>query len=115
MDIIVTIPRARQAQVEAEEAEIARAIAAGEHAGFFFWCTSRRPRKLDVGDRVYFLWDGAVRAWHEVTGFGDDLTCDLTGIPYLGCCIEMAPEIHELRPVRHMQPFRGFRYTERLQ
>ena len=114
MDIIVTIPRKRQVQVEAEEAEVARRLAAGEKGLAYFWCTSRRPARLDVGDRVYFLWDCAVRAWHEVTGFGDDLTCDLTGIPYLGCCIVLAPEIHDLRPVHHMPPFRGFRYTERL-
>jgi len=114
MDIIVTIPRTRMATVEAEEAEIARRIEAGEDPGNFFWCTSLRPRKLDIGDRVYFLWDCAVRAWHEVVGIDVSLVCDATRVRYTGCCIVMKPEIHDLCPVKIMPPFRGFRYTERL-
>ena len=114
MDIIVTIPRTRQAEVEAEEAEVARRLAAGEKGLANFWCTRVWPRKLEAGDRVYFLWDCAVRAWHEVTGFDEGLSCDLTGNSFRGCCIVMKPEIHELSPVRIMPPFRGFRYTERL-
>ena len=121
MDVVVTIPKKRQAQVEAEEADVKRRLAAGEKpmkAGereglAYFWALARKPVKLEVGDRVYFVWDGAIRAWHEVLRFGEDLTCDFTGRPYRGCCIVLAPEIHKMHPPLITPGFRGFRYTER--
>lgn len=122
MDIIVTIPKKRLAQVEVEEADMKRRLASGEQpikAGqreglAYFWALGVKPARLVPGDRVYFVWEGAVRGWHEVIHLGEDLTCDLTGIPYAGCCIVLAPEIHDLYPIVYMKGFRGFKYTGRL-
>jgi hypothetical protein len=109
-DIVVTIPRSRQRQVEAEERDLARRLAAGETGLAYFWALRQPPRRLKVGERVYFLWDCAVRAWHTVIGFDADLVCDYSAIAYRGTCILLDPVIHPLDIVRHMQPFRGFRY-----
>ena len=69
MDIVVTIPKNRLALVEKEEQYIERAIAKGQNGWRYFWAMARLPKTLPR--RIYFLWDGAVRAYHEVLFFGN--------------------------------------------
>jgi hypothetical protein len=94
-DIVVTIPKAKQAEIEAEEADVARRLGEGETDIGYFWAMGRLPKEQPR--RIYFAWEGAVRAYHEVTGMGDGK-------------IFMRPEIHELPSPRKMESFRGFRY-----
>jgi hypothetical protein len=108
MNIVVTIPKDRLADVEREEADLKKRLAAGENA-FYFWALARWPKQLRVGDRMYFVWDGAVRAFHYVTGFKNDMTCETTGRKYKGCCVLLDPAIHEIVPFV-MKGFRGYQY-----
>jgi hypothetical protein len=110
--VVVTIPRDAQDRVEAEERELERKLATGEQDLCYFWALSRRPVKLRIGERMYFLWDGAIRAWHKVIGFDSDMLCDHSRIQYNGVCVLLDPEIHHLSVVIHKAPFRGFQYFE---
>lgn len=94
-DIVVTIPKGRQAQVEAEEAHVARRMKEGETDIGYYWAMGRLPK--ETPRRMYFAWDGAVRAHHEVTGMEDGK-------------IFMRPDIHELKSPVKIESFRGFRY-----
>lgn len=94
-DIVVTIPKSRQIEVKAEEADVARRLAAGEEGIEYYWQMGRLPKVTPR--RIYFCWDGAVRAWHAVTGVKDGR-------------IYMDPEIHELEEPTEMAPFMGYRY-----
>ena len=109
MDIVVTIPMSRLGDIIDEEKKVAEAQARGEDI-HFFWEVSRKPKKLEVGDRVYFVWHKAVRSWHEVTGFDENKVCTTTGRRYKGCCIMLDVEENEIKPIP-MKGFQGYRYA----
>lgn len=109
MNIVVTIPKNRQAEIEEEERQLQARLDAGEEGLSYFWSLSRRPKDLREGDRVYFIWDGAMRAFHHVTGFDEDMRCETTGRQYRGCCVMLDPRIHEIVPIP-MKGFQGYRY-----
>jgi hypothetical protein len=110
MNVVVTIPKDRLADVEREEADIKQRMMSGESNVSYFWAMSRWPKKLSLGDRMYFVWDGAIRAYHYVTGFENDLTCETTGRGYVSkCCVLLDPVIHEIVPIP-MKGFRGYQY-----
>jgi len=109
MNVVVTIPKKRLADIEREEADIKRRLAAGEKGVSYFWAMSRKPKELQAGDRMYFVWGGALRAYHIVTGFREVLQCETTGQKYKGCCVLLDPVIHEVEALA-MEGFRGFRY-----
>ena len=113
-DIVVTIPASQMKRIEEEEARVARGIARGETTWRFFWEMARLPKQKPK--RIYFLWDGAIRAYHKVlylqragespseNTFGDGAARKNK--------VWMEPEIHEIGPIP-MRPFRDFRYFER--
>lgn len=107
MDIIVTIPKTRLAQVEKEEREVAARLERGETDTYYYWTLGTEPTKLYQGNRVYFVWEGAVQAYHEVVSvaWDDEMHRWL---------VWMKPEIHK---VEHepMESFRGFRYRPRAE
>jgi len=109
MDIVVTIPKSRLAEVNAEERDLELRRRSGEKDLIYFWKVAKKPAKLVKGDRVYFLWDGAVRAWHKVIGFGENMTCQHTGRRYEGTCILLDPDVQKIKPIR-MKGFRGYQY-----
>ena len=108
MHIIVTIPKTRLKDVQKEEEDVKRWSEEGK-AAYYFWSLARRPKNLQKGDRCYFVWDGAMREYHIVCGFAQDMTCETTGRYYPGFSIILRPEIHEIEPVP-MKSFRGFKY-----
>lgn len=110
MDIVVTIPKKRMAQVEAEEKKVAEQAVRGIKVNFF-WGLGKKPSSLEVGDRCYFVWNKAVRAYHDVVGTGKDMRCEMTGIVYPGFCLVLAPEIHKVSAIP-MDGFQGFRYID---
>lgn len=99
--IVVTIPKSRLADVAREEQEVAAATKRGEKR-FYYWTLPWRPTHLNPGDRCYFVWDKAVRAYHDVLGVQWD-----AGIARW--CVWMTTTIHEITPIA-MESFRGFRY-----
>ncbi len=110
-DIVVTIPKNRLNQVAEEERITEARRQAGEQV-YYFWSLNRRPKDLAVGDRCYFVWANAIRAYHVVVGFAEDQTCEVTNIHHPGLCVMLDPEIHEVEPIPH-QGFRGYRYMKR--
>ena len=98
LDIIVTIPKNRLQQVEAEEAEVAKRIKAGERDIVYWWSIPSEP--VERVERIYFVWNGAVRAWHEIIEIEhlDDVR------------VYMKPEIHMLKKPMPMRGFRGWQY-----
>lgn len=111
--IVVTIPKVRLAYVEREEARVQAAIAdcapgkGYEETGWrYFWKMGRLPKKKPT--RVYFLWGGAVRAYHE-TLFMEGGDCGFLNGNITR--IWLRPEIYEIAPIP-MKSFRGFRYFQ---
>lgn len=124
LDIVVTIPKARLATVEAEERRVAEIMRRRQTKGWpdwhFYW-DMRLPAHPEKIRRIYFAWNGAVRAYHEVFGYlmpgesggfaelsGGDAARDAALDANKGAIL-MQPEIHEIEPIP-MAPFRGFRY-----
>lgn len=108
IDIVVTIPKSRQKAIEAEEVDVARRIAAGEKGITYYWEMGRMPRCKP--DRLYFVWDGAIRAWHDVLDMWSPirhLSSSRAGRLILD------PVIHMLSVPIPSLSFRGFRYLEK--
>lgn len=99
MDIVVTIPKARQDEIEAEEADVARREAAGELDISYYWEMTRLPKEEPA--RVYFVWDRAIRAYHHVTYMDRE-----HGRIYMTTKINMIDQ-----PIE-MKGFQGFRYMK---
>jgi len=110
MDIVVTIPKSKLKQVEEEEKALSDAISKGEKWNFF-WSLGRMPKRVKDLERCYFLWDGAIRAYHDIVDLDEDMTCEHTGQFYPGVCLVLDPKIHEIKPIP-MKGFQGFRYYE---
>lgn len=110
MDIIVTIPKKMLAQVEEEERQAEAARLRGEEI-YYFWKLGQVPKHLNIGNRCYFVWDGAMRAYHKVVGLAKDMTCQTTGTFYPGLSVVLDPVIHEIEPIP-MKGFQGYRYKK---
>lgn len=100
--IVVTIPKAKLAEVEAEEADVARRETAGEQGISFFWYMGRLPQSMPP--RIYFVWGNAVRAWHEVIS--------VTRYEGGDGAIFMKTKINPLAETIPMRGFQGFRYID---
>jgi len=111
MDIVVTIPKTRLKLVEEEEARVAEGMKKGED-WMYFWSIPTEPRNAGHGDRMYFVWEGAVRAYHVILGFDENRRCDHSRVLFPGLVAVLKPEIHEIKPVP-MKGFRGYRYIDR--
>ncbi len=105
---MVTIPKSRMADIEAEEEMVAKATKKGQ-SWQFYWEVGRCPKGWDEGcgtvRRIYFLWDGAVRAWHAFQGakrHGDRWR------------LYMDAKIHNITPIP-MEPFMGYRWFHERQ
>lgn len=110
-DIVVTIPKARIAAVEAEERHVAERIAKGGKGWSYYWTMGRLPKVTPR--RVYFLWDGAVRAFHYArfcAGPYEDSIAE-SDRDVSQPAIILDPAINEIEPIP-MRPFRGFRYFD---
>lgn len=110
MDIVVTVPKREMANISKEDAFVQKNKGAVQ-----FWSMARRPTKLEVGDRVYFVENGFVRYYHEVIGFAKDQKCQVTGRVWKGCSVMLrCPETKLTKPIP-MKGFQGFRYINRVQ
>ena len=110
MDILVTIPKSRLNYVAEEEQRVAEGLKKGEKWNFF-WSIGRLPKKAHELERCYFLWNGAIRAYHNIVDLDEDMYCEHTDQFYPGVCLVLDPVIHEVDPIP-MKGFQGFRYYE---
>jgi hypothetical protein len=102
MNIIVTIPKNKLAEVEAEEREVAERIIKGERNIYYYWTLATLPKECP--SRIYFVWNGAIRAYHEVIQTVTDFPKNK---------IYMKPEIHDLKTPIPMKGFQGWRYFDK--
>lgn len=94
VDVVVCIPAARLAEIEKEEADVAGALSRGEGPVYYYWSVGRLPKVQPR--RIYFIWNGAVRAYHRVVGMESGK-------------IWMDHEIVSVPPIE-MKGFRAWRY-----
>ena len=115
--IVVTVPKSQQDYVLNEKFKF-------KGPGVIWWSLPQLPRESIMLDqdfyvrleRCYFVWDGAVRAWHEIEDFVDRDGIPIGGTPcYVGEPIP-GPSVvlfsthHRLETPIPMKGFQGFRY-----
>lgn len=132
--IVVTIPKDRLGEVEAEEREVRGILRRGESV-LYYWTLPSIPARHAEIRRVYFCWQGAIRAWHQVRGWllddervqwvnllrydtrsewtlldpsARDAVGILDGMPAPAVLLD--PVIHELDDPVEQRGFQGFRY-----
>lgn len=114
MDLVVTVPKSELRNVTHEEtwAKKEENIKAG---GYCFWKISRVPRRLNKGDRVYFIHNGLIVNYNIFDHVDCDLYCEVTDRQWDGLCLVMnIPSIPLKNPVP-MKGFQGFRYIDRIE
>ncbi len=89
--IVVTVPKLTQGYVLNEKFK---------HPGPIYWRLPQVPAR--PVDRVYFVWDGAVRAWRKVLGFEGE---------YEGAIVMLDSEHHTIEPLP-MKSFQGYHWFE---
>ena len=121
-NIVVTVPKTRLAYVQDVKFKL-------QPGDFGFWTLSRLPRltkeKWEGGvleyrdcERLYFVWDGAVRAWHQIMGWVDEDGTVEDGPPFYhggqipGPAVLFTAEHHLLESPIPMKGFQGFRYAK---
>lgn len=110
MDIIVTTPKS-QSKLAAEEAEELKMFG----GGFYFRVFRKRPKNLNIGDRVFYVEDGYVRGFLKVTEIIDQEIniCETSGNDFgSGVRVEMdAKDWKWIKPIP-MKGFQGWRYSK---
>lgn len=111
MDIVLTVPKKELKNVEKEE-QWARKNKNNPDA-ICFWKIGRIPKKLNKGDRVYFIHNGYIVNYNEFIGVDYDIHCDVTGRYWDGLCLVMKIPSVPVNPPVPMRGFRGFQYLEK--
>lgn len=106
MNWLITIPKTIQwSEYEKELKEVEL------EGGTLNYKTRYIPKEMKVGDRMYIVWNGRVRGWMEIVGFGyqDGFTCSTTGNYWsAGYYIQRSGKFHEIEGEVY-QGFRGIR------
>ena len=108
MDIVVTIPKNEYKNDEAETRDYLGDI---EHIEQF-WTLNKRPKKLNVGDRVFFVKNGCIESSMRVTRIETDSTtmCETTGRVWSGKCQIFMDDLRIEQLDIQVRGFQGFRY-----
>ncbi|KOS64640.1 hypothetical protein FJQ98_14185 [Lysinibacillus agricola] len=104
MDIVVTIPKNEYENDDRETAVF-------DQGGYEqFWQLSRRPKNLNIGDRVYFVKNRRIESSMGVKRIEEKTTasCDVTNRNWSGCLIFMDDLRQEYIP--NIKGFQGFHY-----
>jgi len=111
MDIVVTIPKSESKTIQKEE-EWAK-----QQSGtlYEYWKIGRQPKKLKVGERVYFIENGKITCWSELIGYDEDFTCEATKRFWPGLNLVLKYPTHYLKNSIPTKGFQGFRYIERIE
>jgi len=112
MDIVITVPKTELKNVAKEEAWAKKQ---DPGVAVCFWKIRGQPKKLEPGDRVYFIHNGVIVNYNIFKHIDWDITCDVTGRLWEGMCLVMdVPSIPLKRPVR-MKGSQGFKYIDRIE
>ena len=108
MDVIITILQREIKYIDREDS-YATSLISKNITPVQYWKINKKPKRLKIGDRVYFLVNKEISYYHEFLGFSQDPTCDMPKRSLDGLHMMLKwPEI-DCEPVK-MKPFRGFRY-----
>ena len=108
MDIMVTVPKTELKNLERED----NYAKENDNNIVQYWSISKKPKGLNIGDRVYFVENGYVRYWHEFIGFESDAMCEVTGRVWPGLNLVLKyPETKLKTPVA-MRGFQSFHYVK---
>lgn len=85
-----------------------------EPNSYQFWAMNRTPKKLEIGDRVYFVRDNKIESSMQVLEIKRDcnMTCDVTGREWTGKCVLILNNLRIEKLPGTIKGFRGFRYFE---
>lgn len=107
IDIVVTIPKSEY-KIDEKEREVLQS-----KDSVAFWTLSKLPKKLEIGDRVYFVKYGQIDSSMKVIEIKSNSkeTCTTTGRVWSGNCQLFLDElIDERLSNQKAKGFQGFRY-----
>lgn len=105
MDIVVTIPKREYKNDDLETDFLNK-----NPDAYQFWVLSKRPKKLNIGDRVYFVKNNKIDS--SMQFYMDEVSeniCEVTGRKWKGYTLYMNDLIEENLPFE-VKGFQGFRY-----
>lgn len=108
MDILITIPKSEYKNDDLETQDMI------ENNLVQFWTLSKRPKNLEVGNRVYFLKHNRIESSMRVIEIKRDSTmqCETTQRNWTGSCIIVMDDLRTENFTYHVKGFQGFRYLE---
>lgn len=106
LDIVITIPKHEYENDDKETKDML------EKDLVQFWTLSRVPKKLNIGDRVYFVKNGKIESSMRVIDIIQDsiMTCETTGMVWSGKCQIVVDDLRVEQLDIKAQGFQGFRY-----
>jgi hypothetical protein len=106
MDIVVTIPKSEYINDDKETEFLQNNTDA-----YQFWTLSKQPKKLNIGDRVYFVKNNKIECSMEfyMDEFGAENICEVTGRKWRGYTLYLHDLRYESLPFT-VKGFQGFRY-----
>lgn len=108
MDIVVTIPKSEIKNIQAEDSYAGNLITR-DMVPIQYWKVGRVPKRLNKGDRVYFVVNGRITYYHTFLGLVENPVCEVTGRIWYGINLILKyPEV-KCEPIE-MRGFQGFRY-----
>jgi hypothetical protein len=107
MDIVVTIPKSEYQNDENETTDYLDNPDIVQ-----FWNFSRIPKKLQVGDRVYFVKNNRIESSMKVIDIvtNSSTKCETTGRTWAGKCQLFLDDLREENIPIQIKGFQGFRY-----
>jgi hypothetical protein len=106
IDIVVTIPKPEYENDDKETQDML------EKDLVQFWTLSKVPRKLRIGDRVYFVKNGKIESSMRVVDIIENstMTCETTKRTWSGKCQIIMDDLRMEQLDIQVKGFQGFRY-----
>jgi hypothetical protein len=111
MDIVVTIPKSEYQNDAIETNDYL------DNADMVqFWTLSRVPKRLQVGDRVYFIKNNRIESSMKVIDIVTDSStkCETTGRTWAGKCQLFLDDLREENIPIQIKGFQGYRYFSNI-
>lgn len=110
MDIVVTVPKKEMVNIEKEDEYISQM----DGHSVQFWSLNKKPKDLNVGDRVYFVENGKIAYYHRFLGYVYDPVCEVTGRVWHGLNLLLECPSINVDGSYPMKGFQGFHYIGRV-
>jgi hypothetical protein len=104
MNIIVTIPKSETANIIKEDEFVENNVNCWQ-----YWSIKKIPKKLLLGDRVYFTHNNFINYYHFFEGIEENIYCQVTGRTWYGLNLKLRCPKIIIEPIPY-RGFQGFRY-----